>query len=82
MRHLIVGTNTSPRDQTSLIAGIDERLHRHSASTNSASSTTEGMTVASLLAYDLGYALVKFLFCVARSLTVVSERSVRRHRYG
>ena len=60
LRHLIVGTNTSPRDQTSLIAGIDERLHRHSASTNSASSTTEGMTVASLLAYDLGYALVNF----------------------
>ena len=33
LRHLIVGTNTSPRDQTSLIAGIDERLHQHSAST-------------------------------------------------
>ena len=82
MRHLIVGTNTSPHDQTSLIAEIDERLHQHSASTNSAGSTTEGMTVASLLAYDLGYALVKFLFYVARSPTVVSERSMCRHRYG
>ena len=35
-----------------------------------------------LLAYDLGYALVKILFYVARSPTVVSERSMRRHRYG
>ena len=45
LRHLIVGTNTSPRDQTSLIAGIDERLHQHSASTISASSTNEGTFV-------------------------------------
>jgi len=90
LRHLIVGTNTSPRDQTSLIAGIDERLHQHSASTKFRKFDRRGYVrycsfyylLLVLLAYDLGYALVKILFYVARSPTVVSERSMHRHRYG
>ena len=75
LRHLIVGTNTSPRDQTSLIVGIDkfytDTRHRQFPLVR----LTRVRPLLVLLAYDLGYALVKILFYVARSPTVVMSAS-------